>query len=138
LSLRYRSSLVVCQDDTDAQQLSRPAHLISPSIIANELNTDLDNGITEEEAVKRLEFYGQNQLEGGDGVSAIAILVRQLFNAMCLILVMAMVVSFAIKSWTEGVVVFLVLMLNVIVGFIQEYNAEKTMCVSYGSITIQV
>lgn len=40
---------------------------------------------------------------------------------------MAMVVSFAIKSWIEGGVVCGVIILNIVVGFFQEFNAEKTM-----------
>lgn len=38
-----------------------------------------------------------------------------------------MAVSFGIKSWIEGGVVAFVIMLNVVVGFFQEYSAEKTM-----------
>jgi P-type Na+/K+ transporter len=96
-------------------------------VIANELQTDLDSGITEEEAATRLAIYGQNLLDAGDNVSPISIILRQIFNAMCMVLFAAMAVSFAIKSWTEGIVVLLVLILNVVVGFIQEYRAEKTM-----------
>lgn len=40
---------------------------------------------------------------------------------------MAMVVSFAINSWIEGGVVVGVIVLNIVVGFFQEFNAEKTM-----------
>lgn len=40
---------------------------------------------------------------------------------------MAMVVSFAIQSWIEGGVITAVIILNVVVGFYQEFNAEKTM-----------
>lgn len=38
-----------------------------------------------------------------------------------------MAVSFAIKSWIEGGVLTFVILLNVVVGFFQEYSAEKTM-----------
>ena len=38
-----------------------------------------------------------------------------------------MAVSFGIKSWIEGGVVAAVILLNVVVGFFQEYSAEKTM-----------
>lgn len=38
-----------------------------------------------------------------------------------------MAVSFAIKSWIEGGVITFVILLNVVVGFFQEYSAEKTM-----------
>ena len=53
---------------------------------------------------------------------------------------MAMVVSFAIKSWIEGGVITIVIMLNIIVGFFQEYAAEKTMgsLKALGSPTAQV
>lgn len=38
-----------------------------------------------------------------------------------------MAVSFAIESWIEGGVVTAIILLNVIIGFVQEFNAEKTM-----------
>jgi Na+-exporting ATPase len=40
---------------------------------------------------------------------------------------MAMVASFAIKSWIEGGVITFVILLNIVVGFFQEYSAEKTL-----------
>ena len=40
---------------------------------------------------------------------------------------MAMAVSFGIRSWIEGGVVAAVIILNIVVGFFQEFNAEKTM-----------
>lgn len=43
------------------------------------------------------------------------------------VLILAMAVSFGIQSWIEGGVVAAVIMLNVVVGFFQEYSAEKTM-----------
>ncbi|KAG9808106.1 Na(+)/Li(+)-exporting P-type ATPase, partial [Aureobasidium melanogenum] len=46
---------------------------------------------------------------------------------MTLVLIMAMVVSFAIKSWIEGGVVAAVIGLNIVIGFMQEFKAEKTM-----------
>ena len=38
-----------------------------------------------------------------------------------------MAVSFGIRSWIEGGVIAVVITLNIIVGFLQEFNAEKTM-----------
>lgn len=40
---------------------------------------------------------------------------------------MAMAVSFGIKSWIEGGVIAAVIVLNIVVGFLQEFSAEKTM-----------
>ncbi|KAI7648215.1 Na(+)/Li(+)-exporting P-type ATPase, partial [Hortaea werneckii] len=55
------------------------------------------------------------------------ILLRQIANAMTLVLIMAMAVSFGIRSWIEGGVIAGVIGINIIVGFIQEFQAEKTM-----------
>jgi len=43
------------------------------------------------------------------------------------VLILAMAVSFGIQSWIEGGVVAAVILLNIVVGFFQEYSAEKTM-----------
>jgi Na+-exporting ATPase len=43
------------------------------------------------------------------------------------VLILAMAVSFGIGSWIEGGVITAVIVLNVVVGFFQEFNAEKTM-----------
>jgi Na+-exporting ATPase len=46
---------------------------------------------------------------------------------MTLVLIIAMAVSFAIQSWIEGGVITAIIILNIVVGFIQEFKAEKTM-----------
>ena len=43
------------------------------------------------------------------------------------VLLLAMIVSFCIKSWFEGGVIAAVIFLNIVAGFLQELNAEKTM-----------
>lgn len=108
-------------------ELSRLPYLLTADEVARELNTDPDSGLSEEEAKSRLTKAGLNELEGGGGVSAGRILAKQIFNAMVLILIAAMAVSFAIKSWIEAGVVTAVVVINIVVGFFQEYSAEKTM-----------
>jgi P-type Na+/K+ transporter len=51
----------------------------------------------------------------------------QILNAMVLVILVGLVVSFAIQSWIEAGVIAFVLLVNVVVGFLQEYSAEKTM-----------
>jgi magnesium-transporting ATPase (P-type) len=66
-------------------------------------------------------------LEGGGGVSWPKILLKQIVNAMMLVLFLALGVSFGIGSYIEGSVVTAVVILNIVVGFFQEFSAEKTM-----------
>lgn len=56
-----------------------------------------------------------------------SIFAHQVFNAMILVLIISMIIALAIKDWISGGVIGFVVFLNVFVGFIQEYKAEKTM-----------
>lgn len=66
---------------------------------------------------RRLDNYGPNELGQMEGVSPIKILIVQVANAMTLVLILAMAVSFGIQSWIEGGLVTTVILLNIIVGF---------------------
>ena len=107
--------------------LSKPAHALDRDDLASQLEADIENGLTAATAKQRLEQYGRNELDDGPGVQPIKILIRQVANAMMLVLILAMAVSFGIKSWIEGGVVCAIIVLNIVVGFFQEFQAEKTM-----------
>jgi len=107
--------------------LSLPAHSLTLQQTVDELRTDVWSGLDDSEATRRLEDYGKNELGEMESISPLKILVAQVANAMTLVLILAMGVSFGIRSWIEGGVVTFVILLNVVVGFFQEYSAEKTM-----------
>ncbi|RJE26095.1 P-type ATPase [Aspergillus sclerotialis] len=116
------------KNGVDTQQiLSQPAHCLPYDDILRQLATHADEGLTNAEAKKRHEQYGDNLLEGGEGVSIAKIVIRQIANAMMLVLIIAMVVSFGIQSWIEGGFIAAVILLNIVVGVYQDYAAEKTM-----------
>ncbi|KAG8900660.1 hypothetical protein FRB99_005825 [Tulasnella sp. 403] len=106
--------------------LSRSPHLLSPTQVSQQLDSSPE-GLSEAEAARRLARHGRNELDTGGGPSAVKILVRQVLNAMMLVLILAMAVSFAIKSWISSGVVAAVVVMNSLVGFVQEYAAQKTM-----------
>jgi P-type Na+/K+ transporter len=66
-------------------------------------------------------------LEEGAKISWPKILLKQIVNAMGLVLLLACGVSYGIGSYIEGGVVTAVVILNIVVGFIQQFSAEKTM-----------
>jgi magnesium-transporting ATPase (P-type) len=68
-----------------ASPLSQPAHTLPYEVVIKELGTGLDEGLSPEEASRRLQEYGPNKLDEGEGVSVIKILVRQVANAMMLV-----------------------------------------------------
>jgi Na+-exporting ATPase len=83
-------------------------------------------GLATNEAANRREKYGRNKLETSGGVTWWNILVRQVSNSLTLVLVIAMVLSYATLDFIEGGVINAVIILNIVVGFFQDYRAEQT------------
>ncbi|KAJ5612306.1 hypothetical protein N7510_005500 [Penicillium lagena] len=115
------------QDSNNTINLSQPAHTLTFHDVLNQLGTNCEDGLTSAEAKQRLTQYGENMLEGDEGVSFAKIFIRQIANAMMLVLIIAMAVSFGIQSWIEGGFIAAVIALNVVVGVYQDLAAEKTM-----------
>lgn len=67
------------------EPLSLPAHCLSASQVAQELQTDTTTGLTSQEATERLARYGANDLGKEKGVKPLEILFAQVFNAMTLV-----------------------------------------------------
>lgn len=65
--------------------LSRPAHALTHQEVAREIGADPLSGLTVEEAKRRLEEYGKNELGEAEGVQPIKIIIAQIANAMTLV-----------------------------------------------------
>ncbi|KAK5318329.1 P-type ATPase [Exophiala xenobiotica] len=107
--------------------MSKPAHSLGYEEVIKELGVSGKDGLSPQEADSRLQEFGNNELDNGPGVNPGKILVRQVANAMMLVLILAMAVSYGIGSYIEGSVVLAIIILNIVIGFMQEYSAEKTM-----------
>ncbi|WFC99112.1 P-type Na(+) transporter [Malassezia yamatoensis] len=106
--------------------LTNPHHFHADEVL-KALETNQQQGLSTNEAKSRLQLYGPNQLEKGDSINVGRILIKQIANSMTLVLIIAMIVALAIKSWIEGGVLAGVVGINAFVGFFQELSAEKTM-----------
>ncbi|GKT62973.1 potassium/sodium efflux P-type ATPase [Colletotrichum tofieldiae] len=104
----------------------RPAHTVPVTDLGLLWQTNLENGLSKAEASARLERDGPNRIEGAKGLSVWEIVMRQISNSLTLVLVIVMILSFAIQDYIEGGVITAVILLNIVVGFIQDYNAEQT------------
>ena len=83
------------------------------------------NGLSTAESERRLEKYGHNKLESSGGVKWYQILVRQVANSLTVVLVIAMSASWITLDFIEGGVIAAVILLNIVVGFWQDYRAEQ-------------
>ena len=82
-------------------------------------------GLTTSEAEERLRRFGKNVLPQEKRFRAISIFFSQLPTFINLILLAAGVLSFLIGDNTDAILIFSILVLNAIFGFIQEYKAER-------------
>lgn len=85
------------------------------------------SGLTSEEAAKRLETYGLNVLPEPVKPGPWRMLLRQFTDFMILVLLGAAVISFAVQEYTDAAIILLIIAVNGIIGFVQEYNAEKAL-----------
>lgn len=92
------------------------AHTLSAAAVAVHLETDAENGLNSREAAARLARDGPNAIQAGKGVSVWKIFVAQIANALTMILIAVMAISFAIEDYIEGAVVAAVILLNIVVG----------------------
>jgi P-type Ca2+ transporter type 2C len=84
-------------------------------------------GLTFDEAKRRLEEHGPNELKKGEGTSWIDIVIAQVKNPLILVLVVAALISLLAGEEVDAIVIVGVIALNTLIGFVQEYQAEKSL-----------
>ncbi|QQG40708.1 MAG: cation-translocating P-type ATPase [Candidatus Levyibacteriota bacterium] len=87
----------------------------------------MEQGLTTKEAEEKLQQFGKNEIQTEEKISAIGIFLSQFPTLLNAILATAGVLSIIIHDILDGVFIFTILLVNGIVGFIQEYNAEKSL-----------
>lgn len=102
------------------------AHCVPISELAALYQTDLEEGLSAAEAALRYGSHGANKIQGAKGVSLWEIFLRQISNSLTIVLLLVMVLSFCIDDYIEGGVITAVIVLNIVVGLVQDYKAEKT------------
>ncbi|MCU0607126.1 MAG: cation-translocating P-type ATPase [Candidatus Edwardsbacteria bacterium] len=102
-------------------------HHLSIDEALKALETDAQSGLTEAEAQARLLKYGPNALAQGRRTSPLAIFANQFKNVMVLVLLAAAVISGLTHDITDSVVILVIAVVNAVIGFIQEYRADKAM-----------
>ncbi|CAH9135415.1 unnamed protein product [Cuscuta epithymum] len=106
----------------------------------DKLQVSMEKGLSHDEANKRRQIYGPNEFEKHEGPTIFRLILDQFNDTLVRILLVAAVISF-ILAWCDGdeggeveitafvepLVIFLILIVNAIVGVWQENNAEKAL-----------
>ncbi len=99
-------------------------HLKKTEVVLKELDSSQE-GLSSQEAVNRLSRYGKNELKETKKISIIKLVIEQFIDPLVLILLAAVVISFIINARGDAIAIFAIVVLNAIIGFSQEYKAEK-------------
>ncbi|MFX1503287.1 MAG: cation-translocating P-type ATPase [Promethearchaeota archaeon] len=116
------------------------AHSIDYKEVAEKMNISIEMGLTDNEAQKRLQEYGRNELIKEKGKTAWQIFIGQFKDFLIYLLMFAIVISIIIgiyeanrtsepwsTEYTDAIVIAAILIVNAILGFYQEYQAEKSL-----------
>ncbi len=101
-------------------------HALSKEDVFEELGSS-PRGLSQAEVDQRAAKYGKNEIEERGLRSPWKVLLAQFTEVMVLMLLGAAVISFFLGETTDGLMILLIVILNAILGFTQEYRAEKAM-----------
>ena len=93
--------------------------------VEEELKTSVNDGLSKSEAQNRLTQYGPNELIDRGTKSVWLILLDQFKDVMVVILFVAALVSLVLQEYVDVIVIMAIVVINAIIGFSQEYRAER-------------
>ncbi len=99
---------------------------LSPDEVLEQIGSNT-NGLDDTAVQQKLAEHGRNELTGKDKLNPLVIFARQFFSVMILVLIVAAIISFFIGEGSDTIVIVVIVILNAVIGFIQEYRAEKAM-----------
>jgi P-type Ca2+ transporter type 2C len=95
--------------------------------VAGKLTSNLEQGLSSQEAAERLAKYGPNQLDEKPGRSPIGLFFDQFKDFIIWVLIAAALISGFLQEWVDALAIICIVIINAILGFVQEYRAEKSL-----------
>ncbi|MDU3017828.1 MAG: calcium-transporting P-type ATPase, PMR1-type [Clostridium perfringens] len=99
----------------------------SKNEILKDLDVDEKNGLSSTEALRRLEKYGKNKLETKKKKTLFKQFLSQLKDVMIYILIIAAIISAFLGEISDALIILLVIIINAVIGVVQESKAEKAL-----------
>lgn len=112
-------------------------HIMTAQKVAEILFSDLTSGLSQSEANNRLDRHGSNRLAEKPPKSAWLLFFSQFRSFLILVLIAAAALAAAIGDITDGIVILTVVMINALLGFYQEFQAERSLAVLKKMLALQ-
>ena len=114
-------------DKASTQDISITWHDISADEVLSSLETEMQSGLTSEEAARRLEKFGPNQLQEKPRPTFLKMVIDQLNNFLVILLIVAAVISAILGDYVEAIAIMSIVVLNAVLGVVQESRAEEAL-----------
>lgn len=108
-----------------SQQSTPPWHLLEPWQTTAWLKVDPEKGLDHDEAEERLSAYGPNAIREQRRRGPVQIFFGQFADFMIIVLIIAGIISGLIGDLMDTITIVVIVVLNALIGFIQEYRAEQ-------------
>lgn len=95
--------------------------------IVTELATNLERGLSKDEVLKKREQHGENALTEKKQKSIVTMFLSQFKDFMVIILLFAAAISGILGEWSDTIIIMIVVVLNAVIGVVQENKAEKSL-----------
>lgn len=95
--------------------------------VLNHLQSDAVKGLSHAEAKNRLTSFGANKISAEKNKSAWIIFFSQFKSPIVWLLIVAAGLSFYFQEWLDGIAILIVILINAIIGFYMEFQAERSM-----------
>ncbi len=105
----------------------KPWHTYSVGTTLDYLEVEADRGLNSSDVNSRLAEYGPNELVEHGAKNPWRILLDQFKETMVVVLIIAAVISALLSDWKDAIAILAIVILNAILGFVQEYRAEQAM-----------
>ncbi|MFA5075486.1 MAG: cation-transporting P-type ATPase [Candidatus Babeliales bacterium] len=100
---------------------------LSSEEIVHILKTDIQVGLTSDQVSKRLEEYGLNKLPEKKRFSILFLFLNQFSSFIIWVLIGALIISGFLGEWINALAIGIIVIINAIIGFFQEYRAERSL-----------
>src|ERR671919_2856674 len=104
-----------------------PWHSTQVDSILSQLGTDPQQGLTVEEARRRLQEHGYNELKKEEKASPFLLFINQFKNTLIIILAVATILSAIVGDLLDAGIILVIIVFCAVLGFVQEYRAERAL-----------
>lgn len=113
--------------NTSPEKNTPPWHTCSTQEATELVNTNAREGLSHEEAERRLQEYGPNRLAEGKKRGPLLRFLSQFNNVLIYVLLVAAAITLLLGQWIDSAVIAGVVVINALIGFVQEGKAESAL-----------